>query len=104
MGATSHSVLARAVAARGAPSIQGHLAENSPGRHRLDHLAVAFDLDRARAHHVHVVALVAGSENKLAGLEAHRRRARVGEKLVVDYRDVIPLPSSIRASGEDMMV
>src|SRR5262245_3056819 len=26
---------------------QGHLAENSPRRHRLDHLAVAFDFDRA---------------------------------------------------------
>src|SRR5262245_32097581 len=85
---------------------QGHLAENSPGRHRLDNLAVAFDLDRARAHHVHFVALVAGGEDEVAGLEAHRRRARVGEKLVVDYRDRHPsalLNSSLRRRYDGLM-
>src|SRR5262245_43302052 len=105
MGATSHSVLASAVGA-GRAVDQGHLAENSRGRHCLDYPAVAFDLDRARAHHVHFVALVAGSEDKLAGLEAHRRRAGVGKKLVVDHRDSHPpllLNSSVRRRYDGLM-
>src|SRR5262245_61341884 len=83
---------------------QGHPPANSPGLLRLDNLGVAFDLDRARAHHVPFIALVAGGEDEVAALESHRRRARVGEKLVVDYRDRHPSALLILIVGDDMMV